>query len=154
MAQCINRIDHIVWLVHAHNQEAFVEKFEKLFRTHFDGPLIRQDFGAQFWVSWEAGLEILAPWGESEYAKMWSDRLEQRGEGVLSMVFGVPNIEEACDHARQLDYQVSPITGFSGDEPWMHKLETFKQAIVGDVLGTLIGFSEIRYADGVIGNRP
>ena len=30
------------------------------------------------------------------------------------------------------------------------KLARFQEAMVGDVLGTLIGFGEIRYADGVI----
>ena len=151
MAQCINRIDHIVWLVHAHNQEAYVEKLGKLFRTRFDGPLVRLDMGCRFWVSWEAGLEIFAPWGDNDYASIWSKRLEERGEGVLSMVFGVPDIEEASEHARQLDYQVSPIIGLSGDEPWMHKLESFKEVMIGDFLGTIMSFGEIRYADGVIG---
>ena len=150
MAQCVNRIDHVVWLVHAHGQDACVEKFEQLFRTRFDGPLIRPEFGCRFWVSWEAGLEILSPWGEGAYAKAWAQRLDQRGEGVLSVVFGVPDIEEACAHAKTLDYAVSPIIGLSGDEPWAHKLARFQEAMVGDVLGTLIGFGEIRYADGVI----
>ena len=127
MSQCINRVDHVVWLVHAENQEDYVEKFSKLFRTQFDGPLIRPEFGTKFWVSWEAGLEIFAPWGDSASAKMWTQRLEERGEGVLSVVFGVRDLEEASDHARQLGYPVSPIIPLAGDEPWKHKLEHQKK---------------------------
>lgn len=150
MSQNINRVDHVVWLVQAENQEKYVEQLSALFRTQFDGPLIRADFGTKFWVSWEAGLEVFAPWGDNDQAKMWSKRLEERGEGVLSVVFGVRDIEEANAHARQLGYPVSPIIGFAGDEPWKHKLECFRETIIGDALGTLLGFGEIRYAEGVI----
>ena len=150
MSQCINRVDHVVWLVHAENQQDYVDKLGKLFRTRFDGPLVRPEFGTRFWVSWEAGLEIFAPWGDNDYAKMWMQRLEKKGEGVLSVVVGVRDIEEASTHARQLGYPVSQIIGFSGDEPWKDKLESFREAIIGDALGTLLGFGEIRYAEGVI----
>ena len=150
MSQCVNRVDHVVWLVHAENQEDYVDKFSKLFRTQFDGPLVRPEFGARFWVSWEAGLEIFAPWGDNDSAKMWSQRLKERGEGVLSVVFGVRDLAEASEHARQLGYPVSPVIPLAGDEPWKHKLESFREAIIGDVLGTLMGFGEIRYAEGVM----
>jgi len=153
MAQCLNRVDHVVWLVHAENQEGHVEKLSKLFRTKFDGPLVRPEFGARFSVSWEAGLEVFAPWGDSDYAAMWRQRLEQKGEGVLSVVVGVPDIEEASEHAKQLGYPVSPIIGLSGDEPWKHKLESFREAIIGDVLGTRLGYGEIRYAAGIIESK-
>ena len=75
---------------------------------------------------------------------------EKKGEGVLSVVFGVRDIEEANTHARQLGYRVSQIIGLAGDEPWKDKLESFREAIIGDALGTLLGFAEIRYAKGVI----
>ena len=150
MVQFNNRIDHIAWVVHTDNQEAYVEKLEKLFGIRFEGPLIRDEFGIRLWMSWESGLEIISPWGTGEHAKMWADRLAERGEGIHAMVFGVPNIEESSDHARQLGYGVSPTIGFAGSEPWKHKLETFKEAVVGDFMGTMVCFGEIRYPDGVV----
>ena len=150
MSQLINRVDHVVWLVQPQNLEAYVEKFSKLFRTQFDGPQLRPAFGVKFWVSWEAGLEILAPWGDNDSAKMWTQRLKDRGEGVFSVVFGVRDLEEASEHARQLGYPVSPVFSLSGDEPWKHKMESFQEVVIGDMLGTLMGFGEIRYAEGVV----
>ncbi|WP_176593949.1 hypothetical protein [Sphingobium sp. EM0848] len=150
MRKFINHVDHIVWIVRPENQQLYVDKLSKLFRVTFEGPVLREEFGAQFWVSWESGLEIFAPHGDGDMAKMWLQRLEERGEGVLSMVFGVPDMEEACEHASQLGYQVSPVIGFGGNEPWKHKLPVFKEATVVDMLGTMMAFGEIGYADGVI----
>ena len=78
---------------------------------------------------------------------------DERGEGVHSIIFGVPDIEDALAHAKELGYPVSAAFGFGGNEPWKHKLEVFKEAVVGEALGTLIGFGEIRYADGVISGQ-
>jgi hypothetical protein len=150
MRQMINRVDHVVWIVRPENAQAHVDRLSALYGVTFDGPVVREPLGCCFWVSWEAGLEIFTPHGDGPYAAGWNKRLEERGEGVLSVIVGVRDINAARENARRLGYEPSEIIGLAGDEPYVHKLETMKEVIATDMLGTYMSFGEIKYAEGVI----
>lgn len=150
MRQMVNRVDHVVWIARPENAQAYVERLSGLFGVAFDGPVVREAYGCRFWVSWEGGLEVFTPYGDGPYAAAWHKRLEERGEGVLTVVFGVRDIHDAQENARRLGYQPSDIIELAGDEPYLHKLETMREVIATDMLGTFMSFGEIRYADGVV----
>jgi hypothetical protein len=154
MNQNLNHLDHIMWMVRFKNQEAYVKQLSELFQVRFDGPLVRPDIGLCAWLTWEAGLEVLSPLeDDTPQASHLRQELERRGEGLWGMTFGVPDIRKARDHAIRLGYEVSVVIENTGAEPWHHKTETMKEAIVGEFLGTKLIFGEIVYREGVFRTR-
>ena len=61
MNQNINHVDHVLWVSHLKNQEANVARLSELTNQQFDGPVSRPDVGLRVYLSWEGGLEIVAP---------------------------------------------------------------------------------------------
>jgi hypothetical protein len=150
MAQNIKHIDHVIWICHPENQAQYVEKLAKLSEAKFHGPLERGDLGVRIYISWSSGLEIIAPLEKATiYSQSLKDHLAKRGEGLLGVVFGVSNIEEARKRAMMLGYEVSPLIQNAGDEPYVDETEVMKEIMVGDFMNSLFVFGEIKYAKGV-----
>ena len=150
MNQNINHVDHIMWMVHFKNQEVYVRQLSELFKVKFDGPFMRPDMGLCSWLTWEGGLEVLAPLDDdTPAANQLREELQQKGEGFWGMAFGVPHIQRAREHALRLGYQASDIIENTGSEPWHHKTQTMKEVIIGDFLGVKLIFGEIVYRDGI-----
>ena len=150
MNQNVNHVDHVVWITHLNNQAARVQELSKMFKAEFLGPREFPDMGMCIYVCWESGLEIVAPLNEdTPQANQLRKRLEERGEGFLAVVFGVPDIMAAREHVLKLGYTPSDVIEYAGQKPWSNKLETFKEVIVTEFLGTLMAFGEITYSDGV-----
>ncbi|MGE0000434.1 MAG: hypothetical protein AB7N61_25675 [Acidimicrobiia bacterium] len=85
----IKRIDHIAICVRPENLEAAVTKFSELLDIKFEGPFPREKAGITYYLDWESGMEIYAPTNPAIAA----DRvqfLEEHGEGMFRLVFGVP----------------------------------------------------------------
>src|SRR5690606_28382236 len=101
--------------------------------------------------SWATGLEIVSPLEEATiFSQPLKDHIEQRGEGLLGVIFGVADIEEARKRALGLGYEISPLIENRGDEPYAHETETMKETVIGNFLNSLIVFGEIKYAPGVV----
>jgi hypothetical protein len=148
MRQNINRIDHVVWIAHLENQTACVRKLSEMFRVEFLGPCLQHHMGMQVCVSWEGGLEVIAPIDEdTPQANSLRAHLKERGEGFFAVVFGVPDIEEARDHMLKLGYDAGEVVPSTGKEPWLHQVGVFKEVIFGEFLGTLMALGEITYPD-------
>src|SRR5690606_24107721 len=90
MKKFFDHVDHVAWICHAENLEANVSKLSALCRVDFGEPSVRDDIGLTIYLSWEAGLEIVAPHPQrTPYNGLLHDRLAQRGEGMWGVVFGV-----------------------------------------------------------------
>jgi len=150
MAKFINHIDHVAWICRRENLARNVEMLAMLCDVDFGEPAVRDDIGLTIYLSWEAGLEIVAPHDEvTEYNKLLHDRLEQRGEGMWGVIFGVEALEKARERARSLGYQPSPVVTESEDSPWRGKT-VVKESRATEFLGTWLIFGEIDYAEGVV----
>lgn len=149
--QNINHVDHILWLSHYTNQERYARQLSALCGVELQGPNVRHDLGTCNWVSWEGGLEVVAPLDgvETPFNKLFHDTLAQRGEGLFGVVFGVPDMEEARARARELGYTPSELLGPNGNEPWAGKTVKMQESVVGTVLNSLLVFGEIEYREGV-----
>jgi hypothetical protein len=84
MKKFTNHIDHAVWMSHVQNIEKNVAALEKITDsklTRFD----REDMGFVMYLSWEAGLEVVAPMSRrTDFNQALHDRLERQGEGLRS----------------------------------------------------------------------
>jgi 4-hydroxyphenylpyruvate dioxygenase-like putative hemolysin len=145
-----NRVDHVVWICRTENQRAYVEQLSKLCQVRFHGPVDKQDRGARLYLSWASGLEVVAPLAGNPNGQALRDHLERHGEGLMSVVFGVPDIEEAQKRAASLGYAPSDIIQNQGDEPYAHETETMKEVVVGEVINARFVFGEIRYHDDLL----
>ena len=143
--QNVNRVDHVMYLAKPENQAAYVEQLSKLCRVRFHGPVEKPDLGVRLYISWAAGLEVVSPVSDSA---PWSLRMkqyiEERGEGVMSVIFGVKDIHEAKAHAESLGYQTSDIIENDGTESYAEETEVMKETVVGTLINNLFTFGEIK----------
>lgn len=149
MKKLVNHVDHVTWICRLENLETNVAKLEKLAdakMTRFE----RRDMGFVMYLCWEAGLEMVAPLDEpTEFCRMMNHWLNTRGEGVMSIVYGVRNLEKHRQRVEALGYQVGPIMDDHVDSPWHEKL-VLHERVAGEFLGSLFILGDIDYADGVI----
>lgn len=150
MAQNTKHVDHVFWICQLENQERYVRQLAAICDTEFHGPVDRPDLGTRIYISWRSGLEIIAPLEETtSYTKSLKEHLAKRGEGLLGVVFGVANLEEARNRALALGYSVSPEIGNAGHEPYLDETSVMKEIMVGDFMNSVLVFGEIQYPKGV-----
>ena len=149
MKKFFNHVDHVTWISKPENLEANVAMLEKLAdakMTRFE----RQDMGFVMYLCWEAGLEVGAPLPEpTDFNKALYDRLEQFGEGMLSVVFGVDNLDKHKARLEALGFEVGEVMDDHPDSPWHHKLN-LKERMGGIVMNSWFILGDIDYAEGVI----
>src|SRR3954469_19683175 len=105
LRQNVNRIDHIAVCVRPENLESAVASFSELLAIKFEGPFISEAAGITYYLDWDSGMEVYAPCDKM----LAADRikfLEEHGEGVFRLIFGVADIGDAVARARSLGYDV------------------------------------------------
>jgi hypothetical protein len=143
LKQNIGRIDHIAILVHRHDLESCVERLTRALQVSFQRAY-REDLALEIAIDWDAGLELLAPTGPQ--SPLWS-QLQQKGEGHVSIIFGVEDFEEARKRARQEGFSTGPEVGLSGSEPWAERFNVLRETSLSEICGInlVLGQVEPRY---------
>jgi methylmalonyl-CoA/ethylmalonyl-CoA epimerase len=68
--------------------------------TFHDDSASSESYGMRVAISWDAGIELCAPLpGHDSFTKRF---IEQRGEGLMSVVFAVDDLDEARERAENL----------------------------------------------------
>lgn len=143
-------IDHVTWVTRPENIERNVALFSSLFDVEFDGPWVREDMGFKMYLCWESGFEIVCPLeGVTPFNKTLHDRLETHGEGMLSIVFGVKDLEATRERLEKAGFSPGELWGEHPQAPWRGKVSV-KERDAGFHLNTWVVFGEIDYADGVV----
>ena len=149
MQKFTNHIDHVAWISRPENLEANIAQLEKL----ADAKLVRferEDMGFIMYLNWEAGLEVVSPMPErTAFNQLLHDWLDTRGEGVMSVVFGVRDLDAHKARLEALGFEVGPLMDDHPDSPWHHKLD-LKERIAGTVMNSAFILGDIDYADGLI----
>lgn len=149
MQKFTNHIDHVAWISWPETLAANIAQLEKLSGaklTRFE----RQDMGFVMYISWEAGLEVVSPLAEPTAFNQWlRDWLETRGEGVMSVVFGVRDLDRHKARLEALGFPVGELLDDHPSSPWHDKLVLWERQ-AGVVMNTNFILGDIDYADGVI----
>jgi hypothetical protein len=149
MKKFTNHVDHVAWISRLETLEANIARLEMLTDaklTRFE----RQDMGFVMYISWEAGLEVVAPLPEPTPFNQWlRDWLDTRGEGVMSVVFGVRDLDRHKARLEALGVPVGELMDDHPDSPWHDKLVLWERA-AGEVMNTSFILGDIDYADDVI----
>lgn len=149
MKKFINHVDHVAWISRPENLDANVAQLEKLTGATLTR-FARNDMGFTMCISWEAGLEVVAPMeARTDFnAWLWSE-LETKGEGVTSVVFGVKDLEAHKARLESLGCNVGPLMDDHPESPWHDQLVLWER-MAGEAMNTNIILGDIDYADGVI----
>lgn len=149
MQKFINHVDHVAWLCRPENLDGHVEQLEKLTGaklTRFE----RADMGFTMCISWEAGLEVVAPMEERTTFNSWLwSEVESKGEGVTSVVFGVKDLDWHKARLEKMGFDVGPLMDDHPSAPWHDKLVLWER-VAGQAINTNIVLGDIDYQDGLI----
>jgi len=126
LQQAKQRIDHLAIIVRPENLDAYVEKFSKLLGVSFDDSIYAEDAGVRAALSWDSGLEIVAPLREE--GRYW-ERLQRFGEGCTVLVFGVDDIDAASDRANDMGIETREWR-FDPKYPWLRRFSSFREVKV------------------------
>jgi len=102
------RLHHVVFCVRPENQDRAADFWRDLGLVFQEFALVEE--GLRVLLDWSAGIEIISPTPDpgTETARFW-EFLEQRGEGVCSVVVKGPNVETpilvANRHGSSVRYQ-------------------------------------------------
>ena len=126
MEQAIQKIDHVAIVVRRENVDKYVKTLSEALGVTFDEPCIVESTGVVAALSWDSGLEILAPLKEE--GRFW-DRIQKHGEGSCIIVFGVKDMDAAKERAKKAGVDSpGPEVKLSGKEPWFDRFKVFREA--------------------------
>jgi hypothetical protein len=149
MKKFTNHIDHVAWISWPQNLEANVAQLEKLADCKLTR-FAREDMGFTMYINWEAGIELVAPMEKpTEFNQMLRSWLDTHGEGVMSVVFGVRDLDKHKARLEKLGFEVGPLMDDHPDSPWHDKLVLWER-MGGVALNTCFILGDIDYADNVI----
>ena len=144
-----NHIDHVTWISRLETLEANVAHLEKLTGaklTRFE----RKDMGFVMYISWEAGLEVVAPLKEpTDFNKMLSQWLDTRGEGLMAVVFGVEDLDKHKARLEKQGIEVGPLMDDHPDSPWHDRIVLWER-MAGMVMNSGFILGDIDYSDDMI----
>lgn len=149
MKKFTNHIDHVTWISRFENIEENVAALERLTGAKL-ARFEREDMGFVMYLSWEAGLEIVAPLPQrSDFNQALYDRLETHGEGILGVVFGVRDLNQHKARLESLGLTVGPLMDDHPDSPWHHQL-VLRERMAPPFINSWFILGDIDYADDVI----
>lgn len=139
LKQNIRRIDHIAVLISPRNFESCVERLTRVLEADFVRAE-RKDLGLLIALDWDAGLEILAPTGPE--SPLWT-RLAEKGEGQVTIIYGVKDLEAARARAAAEGFIVGPEVGLTGEEPWAARFDVLREVGLSEIFGLNFALGQI-----------
>ena len=125
LQQAIQRVDHVAIVVYPENVDKYVDQISRVLGVTFDKPTVVESTGVVAALSWDSGLEILAPLKKE--GRFW-ERLQKHGEGTCIIVFGVADMDAAKQRARDNGVEPGDEVKLGGAEPWYDLFSTFREA--------------------------
>ncbi|MGE0308383.1 MAG: VOC family protein [Acidimicrobiia bacterium] len=139
----INCIDHIAICVRPENLESAVRQFSELLDITFEGPFPNEKAGITYYLDWESGMEVYAPTNPAVAVER-VQFLEEHGDGMFRLVFGVSDLDKAVDRARSMDQDVRQVSAFNMNPLWRERFDKMDEALLGTpVHGVRLAFSQI-----------
>ena len=130
-----------------------IEESKKFFSdilgaTFHEANWTRAELGIDVAISWDAGIELCAPMDGREKDSMISPFLEDNGEGIINVVFGVSDADSAKEQAELAGVESFHSVDFTQEEIDKHLqglfrsykeffLNSFEQCGFGIALGQI-----------------
>ena len=149
MKKFVNHVDHVAWISRPENLEANVAELERLSGAKLARSENRE-LGVTVCISWEAGLEIIAPTtAETPINQDLRDHLATVGEGVYAVIFGVRDMAAHKARLEALGFTVGPQIGGRPDAPGRERV-VLRERRVKQLMNSWFVLGDIDYADDVV----
>jgi catechol 2,3-dioxygenase-like lactoylglutathione lyase family enzyme len=99
---------------------------EVLGATFYEANWTGEEFGIEVAISWDAGIELCAPMPGREHDSMISPVLDENGEGIVNVVFGVSDADQAKKQAESAGVESFHCVDFTQKEIDEHLDGLFK----------------------------
>lgn len=119
----VNRI-----MIAVHDIEKAKQQYTDLLgATFMDVNWTGEPFGINVAIAWDAGIELCAPMPGREKTSAVSQFLAQRGEGIMSVFFGVDDGDAAKERALKQGYDCVHSLDYTQEEIDQHIEGLFKR---------------------------
>jgi hypothetical protein len=139
LRQNVRRIDHVAILISPDNFETCIDRITRTLGVEFVRSK-REDLGILAAIDWEAGLELVAP--SSPSSPLWT-QLQKGGEGQVSIIFGVEDLDAAKARARAEGFRTGPELGLNGEEPWASRFSVLREVFLSPFCGIRLALGQI-----------
>jgi hypothetical protein len=143
----INRVSHVVYCLRPENLDRVVEFFTDALGASFEDSS-RPELGLRIKIALESGIELIAPAPElGPTPQRFTDHLEQRGEGVYDVVYGVRDLDSAAAEAARFGIGVTHRGSFADVPPWQGRFKVFDEAHLEPIHGINLTLGRIEPLD-------
>jgi len=142
LQQNVRRIDHVAILISPDNFETCIDRITRSLGVEFVRGE-RRDLGMLVAIDWDAGLEFVAPSGPE--SPLWT-QLQKGGEGQVSIIFGVEDLDVAKARAGAEGFRAGPELGLNGEEPWASRFSVLREVFLSPFCGIRLGLGQIEPA--------
>jgi hypothetical protein len=142
----VDRLDHVCLLVRRENFDRYMQLMSDALGVVWDEVVPNEGTGIIAVPSWDCGVELIAPLDpQGSVGRLVQDRIDRFGEGSVTLVWGVADMETAVSrataHGGEHLFDVK-----MNDEPWLRRFESFREAkvrIFPDDFSSTVTFGEI-----------
>lgn len=128
----VNRITHVAAVVFIENFESTISRLSVALQIAFAGPYLREANDIRVAISWDAGIEVIAP---ATPGGAFDQGLKERGEGWRVVGFGVRDIDSTAARLKNIGIaELDRYSSISGVEPWVEHFEKLDGAFFDDPL--------------------
>ncbi|TML14531.1 MAG: hypothetical protein E6G39_08275 [Actinobacteria bacterium] len=143
MQQPKNRVSHVVYCFRDENLDRAKEFLTDVLGAKFEDSS-RPELGLRIFVSFENGLELIAPSPDiGAVGERFTRFLEEHGEGVYNIVYGVEDLDETADRAKPYGVGVTHRSSFADVPPWQGRFDVLDEAHFEPYLGMKITLGRI-----------
>jgi predicted enzyme related to lactoylglutathione lyase len=143
MQQPINRVSHVVYCFRPENLDRAVAFLSEALGASFEDSS-RPELGLRIMISLESGLELIAPAPDlGPVPERFTQHLEQHGEGIYNIVYGVRDLDEVAVRAKAFGVGVTHRGSFADLPPWQGRFDVLDEAHLEPHLGMKITLGRI-----------
>jgi len=147
MEQPIDRVSHVVFCVRAENLDRAAAFWRDTLGVNFEDAS-RPELGLRIFVSLANGIELIAPSPDlGPTPARFTEFLDQRGEGIYDIVYGVRDLDSAAAAAESFGVRVTHRGSFADVPPWEGRFVHLDEAHLEPLHGMTITLGRIEPRD-------
>lgn len=148
LQQPVNRVSHVVYCLRPENLDRAAAFFSEVLGARFEDSS-RPELGLRILISLESGIELIAPSPElGATPARFTEFLEQHGEGVYDLVYGVRDLDETIARAATHGVGVTHRGSFAHLPPWKGRMDVLDEAHLEPVFGIHVTLGRIEPTAG------
>lgn len=141
------RVSHVVYCVQPDHFDEAVAFWTEGLGVTFERVDI-QGAGLRIEFAEDAGIEVIAPTDDEDGQRsLAQDFLNENGEGVLGVVYRVPDLDSSVSAMGRGGIDVRRRASFTGRAPWSERYDTLEEAHLTPLHGMRVTLGRIDYKE-------